>query len=116
MMDSRVKRTIKVMNQSLNAHLTENELARQVGLTAQHFCVLFKIETGETPGRYLQRLRLDRARELLQDDESYLSVKEIAARVGCHDISHFVRDFEKRFGLSPRRYRKASDHRTAVKS
>ena len=38
---------------------------------------------------------------------SRLSIKEIAAGVGCSDLSHFVRAFEKRFGLSPKRYRAA---------
>jgi AraC-like DNA-binding protein len=43
---------------------------------------------------------------LLEDDNSStLSIKEIAAKVGCRDLSHFVRDFQQRFGLSPKRYR-----------
>jgi transcriptional regulator GlxA family with amidase domain len=105
-MDSRIRQTIKFMKENLSSKVSEKELAHQAGLTAQHFCVLFKTETGETPGRYLNRLRMDQARELLQDvDHSQLSIKEIAARAGCNDLSHFVRDFEKSFGLSPRRYR-----------
>jgi transcriptional regulator GlxA family with amidase domain len=107
-MDSRIQQAISFMKETLSSKLTESELARQAGLTAQHFCVLFKAETGETPARYLNGLRMDRARELLEDDaHSRLSIKEIAACVGCHDLSHFVRDFEKRFGLSPKRYRAA---------
>jgi transcriptional regulator GlxA family with amidase domain len=94
------------MKENLNARLTEKELARQAGLTPQHFCVLFKTEIGETPARHLIRLRMDKASELLADDVlSRLSIKEIATAVGCNDLSHFVRDFEKRFGLSPKRYR-----------
>ena len=105
-MDSRIQHAISFMKQNLSCKLAEKELAHQAGLTAQHFCVLFKTETGETPARYLNRLRMDKARELLEDyDHSRLSIKEIAAGVGCSDLSHFVRDFEKRFGLSPKRYR-----------
>ena len=105
-MDSRIRHSISYMKENLDAKLTEKELAHQAGLTPQHFCVLFKTETGETPTRYLNRLRMDQACELLASDRhSRLSIKEIAARVGCNDVSHFVRDFEKRFGLSPKRYR-----------
>lgn len=87
------------MKQNLGCKLTEKELAHQAGLTAQHFCVLFKAETGETPARFLHRLRMDKARELLEDDDhSRLSIKEIAAGVGCSDLSHFVRAFEKGSG------------------
>jgi transcriptional regulator GlxA family with amidase domain len=79
-MDSRIQHSIKFMEQNLSSRLTEKELAHQSGLTAQHFCVLFKAETGETPARYLNRLRMDKARELLEDDDhSRLSIKEIAA-------------------------------------
>ena len=67
---------------------------------------MFKNEVGATPVRYLTGLRMEKARELLEDDRSSaLSIKEIAAKVGCPDLSHFVRDFQKRFGLSPKRYR-----------
>lgn len=105
-MDSRIRQAIKFIEQNLSSKVTENELAHRAALTAQHFCVLFKAETGETPARYLNRLRMDEARELLEDDDhSQLSIKEIATTAGCNDLSHFVRDFERRFGLSPKRYR-----------
>jgi transcriptional regulator GlxA family with amidase domain len=105
-MDSRIHQAISFMEENLTASLTEKDFAHQAGLTSQHFCVVFKAETGETPSRYLNGLRMDKAAELLADDEhSQLNIKEIAASVGCHDLSHFVRDFEKRFGLSPKRYR-----------
>ena len=105
-MDSRIQHAISFMKQNLSCKLTEKDLAHQAGLTAQHFCVLFKAETGDTPAHYLNRLRMDKARELLDDDDhSRLSIKEVSAGVGCGDLSHFVRDFEKRFGLSPKRYR-----------
>ena len=110
-MDSRITQAITFMRQNLGVRLTEKEFAQKAGLTAQHFCVLFKTETGETPARYLNKLRMDKARELLDEgDGSRLSVKEIAAVVGCNDLSHFVRDFEKRFGLSPKRYRAHRSH------
>src|SRR5687768_3187080 len=46
---------------------------------------------------------MQRARELLET--SYLSVKQVMARVGVTDESHFVRDFKKACGLTPARYR-----------
>ena len=104
-MDSRIRRAIAFMEENLGRRLTEKELAHKAGVTAQHFCVLFRAETGETPICCLRRLRLEKARKLLHTDEnSNLSIKEVAARVG-YDVSHFVRDFEERFGQSPRRYK-----------
>lgn len=94
------------MKQDLSRQTTEEEMARQVGLTPQHFCVLFKAETDETPMRFLRRIRLEEARRLLESEQHLgLSIKEIAGAVGSRDVSHFVRDFERTFGLSPKRYR-----------
>ncbi len=55
------------------------------------------------PLQVLRRLRLYHAQQLLVTTS--LSVKEVAHRAGIHDLSHFVRDFESAFGLSPRSYR-----------
>ena len=105
-MDPRIRQAINFMNENLNRKVTERELADIAGVSPQHLCALFKNEIGETPVRYLNRLRMEKARELLEgDDAPALSIKEIAAKVGCRDLSHFVRDFQQRFGLSPRRYR-----------
>lgn len=110
-MDSRIQDSIKFMEQNLSSKLTEKELAQQAALTSPHFCVLFKAVTGKTPIRYLNGLRMEKARELLEAGEhSQLSIKEIAVQVGCRDLSHFVRDFEKRFALSPKRYRAKRGH------
>ena len=112
-MDPRIQKTIDFMREELSRRLTERELADKAGVSAQHLCHLFKNEIGETPVRYLNQLRMETARELLEaEDTSSLSIKEIAARVGCRDMSHFVRDFQQRFGLSPRRYRERNQPRS----
>ncbi len=104
-MDCRIRQAVTFMTENLSRKLTEKDLAHHAGLTAQHFCVLFKTQTTETPMRYLRSVRLERAREFLNaPGSSNRSIKEVAAMVGC-DFSHFVRDFEKRFGQSPTRYR-----------
>jgi len=53
--------------------------------------------------QYLKKLRMERARHQLETTD--LQIKEIAARAGYSESSHFVRDFEKAYDLSPRRYR-----------
>lgn len=47
---------------------------------------------------------MERARYLLET--SYLSVKQIAHKVGLNDESHFVRDFKTAYGMPPAHYRK----------
>jgi len=103
----RVYRTIEFLKHHLADRFTEEGLAFRAGVTREHFARLFKSETGESPMSFLRRLRYEEARVILESEEQLgLSIKEVAAQVGIHDLSHFVRQFESRFGLSPERYRK----------
>jgi transcriptional regulator GlxA family with amidase domain len=102
-MDPRVQRTIDLLSDDLSHHCDIKILADSVKLSPSRLRHLFKHETGYTPAQYLKRLRLERARELLED--SFLRLKEVMPRVGLKDESHFVRDFKKTHGLSPIKYR-----------
>jgi AraC family transcriptional regulator, arabinose operon regulatory protein len=102
-MDPRVQRAIDLLSDDLSNHCDIKTLADSVELSPSRLRHLFKYETGYTPAQYLKRLRLERARELLED--SFLRLKEVMPRVGLKDESHFVRDFKKTHGLSPIKYR-----------
>jgi len=101
--DYRVEQAIILVETNLKSGLRVDWLARQLGVSTSHLQHLFKNETGTTLLRYQQRIRIERARKLLE--ETNLSVKEIVSEVGGRDMSHFVRDFRKAQGLSPRCYR-----------
>src|SRR5262245_41933433 len=102
-MDWRVRTAIDNMLHDLDRPLAVSELARRVNLSRSRLTHLFHTELGCSPARYLRQARLDRARQLVE--ETSLSIKEIMARVGFNDPSHFSRDFSKRHGASPRRIR-----------
>lgn len=101
--DPRVARTQSIIRSQMHLRITLPTLAAETGLSVSRLSHLFKGHTGHAPARYLKQFRMERARELLET--SFLSVKEICAQVGMGDMSHFVRDFEKIYGLSPSRYR-----------
>jgi|ERR1051326_2068752 two-component system response regulator YesN len=109
-MDHRVQSLIILMQRNLRRDLTLNEMAQHLNLTPEHLCRIFKAETGRSPARYFKCLKMQRARELLETTR--LSVKEIMAMVGMKDESHFVRDFETTYGLTPAKHRAAhlNDH------
>jgi AraC family transcriptional regulator of arabinose operon len=102
-MDWRVKRTIATMYDEIEQRLTVASLARRVNLSPSRFAHLFLRDTGVAPGRYLRDLRLAHARTLVED--SALTIKEVMARVGFNDPSHFARDFRRHHGDSPKRVR-----------
>jgi AraC family transcriptional regulator of arabinose operon len=102
-MDQRITKVVELMRDNLCHGLSLEALAQAVNLSPSRLHNVFKSETGMSPARYLKTLRLEQAKELLE--ESFLSVKEIRVRAGIGDESHFVRDFRKAYGLTPTQYR-----------
>ena len=102
-MDRRVQLVISLMENNLRRELMLSEMSQAVMLTPEHFCRIFKAETGRTPASYLKWLRIQRAQELLKT--TFLSVKQIMFSVGARDESHFRRDFKSTCGVTPVQYR-----------
>jgi transcriptional regulator GlxA family with amidase domain len=78
-------------------------LARSVSLSRAHFIRSFRETFGETPHRYLQRRRLERAMALLRETDR--QVTEICFDVGFTSLGSFSRTFRDVLGESPREYR-----------
>lgn len=79
-------------------------VAEEVGLAANSFHRLFKQTYRITPFEYIQRQRMNRARNLLHD--SAMSIKEVAAAVGFSSPFYFSRVFHARFNMTPKDYRR----------
>ena len=63
---------------------------------------------GLLPRRYIRLVQLRKAKRLLE--ESFLTVKEVAAEVGMNDISHFGREYKLHYGQTPSETRLSSRH------
>jgi transcriptional regulator GlxA family with amidase domain len=87
-----------------------DELARACFASKFHLLRTLKSCVGVTPGEYHVRLRLGRARELL---EAGLSATRVAYETGFSDQSHLTRAFKRAFGLPPGRYAAAFARGTA---
>ena len=111
-MDQRVQRIKTLIESNLDRELSLSEMARLVHLSVSHLQHLFKNEMGQSPARYVQKLRLMRARDLLEG--SSLSVKQIMIRIGTKDRSNFERRFKRAYKLTPIQYRKAAGFRTTT--
>jgi AraC-like DNA-binding protein len=98
-----VRRAIAAMHASPDGNLTLSQLSQEVGLSPYHFARAFKISTGEPPHRHHLRIRLERARELIEATDR--KIGDIAAEVGYEDSSYFSRAFRTHFGIRPNAYR-----------
>src|SRR5262245_26677496 len=102
-MDARIAWALAHMARRPAEPLSVATLAARVNLSPSRFAHLFRREVGTTPARYLHAVRMLRAWALLED--TFLTVKEVMAQVGCNDPSHFSRDFRRFHGIGPRECR-----------
>lgn len=94
---------LKTIHTSYNQPLKSANLARECHLSPSGFHTLFLEQLGETPGRYLIRIRLQKACELLYGTE--LSVLDIAIESGFSSLSNFYRCFRNLYHTSPQKWR-----------
>jgi len=83
--------------------LTVAQLAEHVGMSERSFVRHYRAQTGLTPARALEQLRLEAARQLL--GESTLSIKRIAARCGFGSEETMRRGFLRSLAVTPQAYR-----------
>jgi len=80
-----------------------NELAQLEGYSLTYYCEWFKALTGITPQRYIQALRVDRAKALLRETD--LSIWQIAQQVGYDHHASLTRLFKQMEQITPQSYR-----------
>ncbi|GAA3836948.1 GlxA family transcriptional regulator [Streptomyces phyllanthi] len=84
--------------------LTVESLAARARLSPRHFARAFQAETGMTPGRYVDRVRLEHARRLLEDSAD--GVEEISRACGYGTPEAMRRAFVRTLGAAPAEYRR----------
>lgn len=101
-------RPIRIAKQYIQKHFNEpitlEDVCAATGFSTSYFSAMFKKETGEGFSKYLTRIRIERAKALLQ--ETNLSIAEICTQVGYSDLKHFTGTFKKITNLNPSQYRK----------
>jgi len=101
-----VKQASAYIQQNYTRSFSLIELSESIGVSKSYLSRIFKTDTGISLWDYLNRFRIQKAKELLLlTDES---ITEVAADVGYEDVSYFSRVFRKIAGCSPRAYRQQS--------
>lgn len=81
-----------------------SEYARLCGMSHGRFCVVFKEATGKTPQKFIEDIKLSKAKEMLIN--TTLSMASVAENAGFRDPLYFSRVFRANTGISPTEYRK----------
>ncbi len=98
-----IERACVFMSEHFPEHITLENLCKCSGLSKSTLLRGFTRSKGVTPYRYLQTIRIGKAKELL---EKGVSLVEAAIQTGFSDQSHFSRFFHMFIGLSPAAYRR----------
>ena len=80
------------------------ELAKQFYINQNYCCYLFKKFTGGTFSDYINKLRIEKSKFLLE--ETALTIEQISQKVGYNDYFYYNKVFKKYFGTTPSKYRK----------
>lgn len=104
--DFRVRRSLRVMQESYTEDTAMDELAREVGLSRPHFFKLFKMQMGITPNLYLNTLRAEHAIDDLMTTNK--SVTDIGLDLGFASQASFTRFFTSNVGIPPTDYRRVA--------
>jgi AraC-like DNA-binding protein len=103
--DAWLEKSLRLLgSRGTNGWPTPQEAAGQVGLNYENFRKRFVQLTGEAPGRYQKRRRLEWACAAIYHGES--SLKEIADTLGFCDVFHFSKAFKQEIGFTPSEYRR----------
>ena len=106
-LDSRVIKGIRYMEHNIReTEMTNPSLSELGGMSVNAYARLFKEQTGFSPRKYLSRMRVEKACNLLHHSE--LTIEQIATSCGFSDRYYFTRVFTSNMSLSPGAYRRNS--------
>ena len=91
----------------MSAPISVPELAREFGYHEKYFSMLFKKKTGKSVKKYVDDIKMERARYLLLNTDAY--VTEIAEQLGYEDVQNFYHVFKKAANCTPSEFRRIYD-------
>lgn len=103
-----IRQVLHEIRENYADELSLKTLAQQYNINSVYLGQLFHKETEDTFSDYLNRYRIDRAKNLLIN--TYLKTQEISKKVGYVDPSYFYKQFKKYTGVSPTEYRGMGSH------
>lgn len=106
-----VRRAREYIEAHFAASVTLSKLSRISGLSPFHLARVFEQQTGIPPHAYLERVRTEEARRLLDSGEP---IAEVALAVGYADQSHLTHRFRKLLGITPGQYLRAGRTRAVA--
>ena len=97
-----VKKAMHYMSEHFSENITLHDISNLVGVSVQYFSKIFKEEVGCNYVDWLNSLRINRAKELMESTQ--MTIKEVGFQVGYNDPNYFSRIFKRYEGIAPTEY------------
>lgn len=101
-----VEQILNYFEDHYSEKISLDQIAGNMYLSPFYVSKIFKSETGDAPIHHLIKIRLEKAKELLEQGAAS-NIQEVAAMVGYDDAYHFSKLFKKRFGITPTQAKKS---------
>lgn len=98
-----ISKALQIIYENWDKEISVKDLAKKVFLSNNYFGEMFQKEVGMTVQQYINKLKIDHARIMLEDKT--LSIKAIADTIGYQDSNYFSRVFKKIYNMTPKEYR-----------
>ncbi|MBQ8600541.1 MAG: helix-turn-helix domain-containing protein [Clostridia bacterium] len=103
---STIQKTILMIDSDLSVPLSLSSLAKALNISAGYLSDLFRREVGQTLTEFINRKRVERAKQLLSTTQ--LQIQTVAQHCGFLDVQYFSKTFKKYALMTPREFRQSS--------
>ena len=105
-----IKKAKDIFDVDYNKQFNLSDVSKELGVSTNHLIRLFKLYSGVTPMQYITKVRVDKAKELLNQNNS--SIIDVAYTTGFKSLSNFYKCFKENTGYTPSEYKKNSINET----
>ena len=98
-----VRDSIELLKQRYASNISLDDICRELAISKNYFCYIFKKETGKRFWEYLTDIRMKQAKVLLRETD--MMVSEIAYKTGYESGGYFSKMFKRIYQMTPKQYR-----------
>jgi len=102
--DADILKAQEFIESNARAKITVSEVSEKMAMSERSFIRRFKSATGNTPSEYIQRVKVEHAKQLLEAGKD--NIKEVSFSTGYEDLNYFRDVFKRYTGLTPQEYRR----------
>ncbi|MEN7550867.1 helix-turn-helix domain-containing protein [Rapidithrix thailandica] len=108
-----IQKAQHLIEKQIDQKLSVSDLANEVAMSTRTFIRKFKQVTGNTPKEYIQRTKVEKAKQILEMETT--TIEQLIGQIGYEDVASFRKIFKKHTGTTPLNYRRQNSRFVLIK-